>query len=404
MIWTIAWRNVWRQGKRSGILMAAIAFGIWAGLLMMALMNGMAEQQVRAAVRTRTSHIQIHAPGFRAHPDPAGNIAHPDSVLATVRRTPGVAAADARVVLTALASSAAAGRGVRVLGVDPTAETRVTDLAGHVTAGAWFAGDRRNPAVIGRRLADKLGVRLGQRIVLTGQAPDGSLAAGAFRVAGIFQTVDNTFDETTVVTRRADLDRVFGLDGRIYEIPVVVDRADRVDAVAAALARELPGLDVATWSDIAPEVALTRDSTGQMNAIFMVVILVALVFGITNTMLMGVLQRTRELGVVIALGMGRAAVFAMVLLETLIMAVVGGAVGAGLGAASVAVLARTGLDLAAVASGLTAFGLDAVVRPSLAAADYPLVVALVVATACVAALYPGWRAVRLDPVRAIRTI
>jgi putative ABC transport system permease protein len=403
MIGTIAWRNVWRNPRRSGILIGAIAFGIWAALLEMALMNGMAEQQVEAAVRTRTSHLQIHAPGFRGHQDVGLFIPQGDSLLSALPRLDGVEAVAGRAVLNAMASSATTSRGVVVYGVDPAAERNLTDVPEKMVAGAYFPADRRNAAVIGRRLADKLGIRLGQKLVLTGQGGDGSISAGAFRVVGIFQTVNSAFDQSTVFVERGDLARSFALGDRLYEIAVRVRGMDEVDDMAERLRRAYPGLDVATWADLSPEVALTRDSNQQMNGIFLIVILIALVFGITNTMLMGVLERTRELGVVIALGMRPAPVFAMVLIETILLAIAGGIAGAALAAISVAVLGHTGIDFSFVSSGLAAFGLDKVIYPVLPAADYVGVVLLVVVTALFASMYPGWKAVRLDPIRAIRS-
>jgi ABC-type lipoprotein release transport system permease subunit len=403
VIWTIAWRNVWRNGRRSGILIGAIVFGIWAGLLEMALMNGMARQQVEAAIETRTSHLQIHAAGFRGHPDVNLFIPDGDSLLARVRQMPEVTVAAGRAVLGGMVSSATTARGIAVYGIDPEAEQRLTDVAEQIVAGTYFASGKRNPAVIGEKLAEKLGVELGQKIVVTGQAADSSISAGAFRIVGIFKTVNSVFDESTIFVERADLARTFGLGHNLYEIAIRVRDPGAIEPAAATLRRAHPGLDVATWRDLSPEVALTRDSTQQMNDIFLIVILIALVFGITNTMLMGVMERTRELGVVIALGMRPGPVFTMVLLETIFIAVVGGLGGIGLGAATIGVLGRSGIDLSFVSSGLAAFGMDTVVYPLMPAAEYPWVVFLVIVTAIVASLYPGWRAIRLDPVRAIRT-
>lgn len=403
MIWSIAWRNVWRNGKRSGILIGAIAFGIWAGLQMVGLMNGMAEQQVQAAIQTRTSHIQIHAEGFRAHRDINTYIPQGDSLLAAVREMKGVVAASDRAVLTAMASSASTGRGVELIGVDPDAEKQVTDLYTHMVEGSYFESSKRNPILVGQKLAEKLGVRLGQKVVLTGQASDGSMAAGAFRIVGIFKTVNSMFDESTVFVRRPDLDKTFALHGRVHEIAIVVNGVSQIEPVADALKKAHPSLDVATWRDLSPEVALTRDSTAQMNEIFMIVILIALIFGITNTMLMGVLERMRELGVIIALGMRHGAIFLMVLLETVFLSIVGGLIGVALGAGTIALLAKSGIDLSAVSSGLAAFGLDTVIYPKLSPSEYPVVVLLVVVTAIIASIYPGLKAVRLNPIQAIRT-
>jgi ABC-type lipoprotein release transport system permease subunit len=279
----------------------------------------------------------------------------------------------------------------------------VTDVPGRVVSGSYFGVERRNPIVIGKRLADKLGIELGRKIVITGQGGDGEISAGAFRVVGVFQTVNSIFDESTVFVERADLARSFALGGEIHEIAVRVRRSGDIEPVARALRHDYPDLDVATWRELSPEVALTNESTQQMNYIFLVIILIALVFGVTNTMLMGVLERTRELGVVIALGMRPGPVFAMVLVETILLSVVGGLAGVALAAASIAGLGHTGIDLSFVSSGLASFGMDKVIYPVMPATEYPWVVLLVIATAIVASLYPGWKAVRLDPVRAIRT-
>lgn len=403
MIWSIAWRNVWRNGRRSGVLIGAIVFGIWAGLLEMALMNGMARQQVEAAIETRTSHLQIHARGFRGHPDVNLLIPDADSVLAHTRRLQGVALASSRAVLNGMVSSATTARGVTVQGIEPEVESRMTDVAQHMVAGTYFTTDKRNPVVVGAKLAEKLGAEVGKKIVVTGQAADSSISAGAFRIIGIFETVNSVFDESTIFVEREDLARMFGLDDRTYEIAIRVHDPNAIEAVAASLRGTYPDLDIASWRDLSPEVALTHDSTQQMNDIFLIVILIALVFGITNTMLMGVVERTRELGMVIALGMRPGPVFGMILLETLFIAIVGGVGGIGLGAASIGLLGRSGIDLAVVSSGLAAFGMGTTIYPVMPWSEYPWVVVLVIVTATVAALYPGWRAMHLDPAQAIRT-
>lgn len=403
MIATIAWRNVWRNGRRSVVLIAAIGFGIWAGILEMALMNGMTEQQVEAAIRTRTSHVQIHARGFLGHRDVNLSIPHADSTLARVSRLPGVEAVAGRAVLNGMASSAATARGVLVYGVDPDAERHTTDVAEHMVEGRYLDGTRRNAAVVGERLVRKLGLGLGRKLVVTGQAGDGSIGSAAFRIVGIYRSVSLEFDESAVFVARADLARTFALGDALHEIAVRVRRLDAIEPLTAALRRDFPDLDVETWRDLSPEVALTQESTWQMNEIFLVVILIALVFGITNTMLMGVLERTRELGVLIALGMRPGPVFAMVLAETILLSVGGALAGVVLGALSVVVLGHTGIDLSFVSSGLAAFGFGHVVYPVLPVARYPWVVLLVVVTAMIASIYPGWKAVRLDPARAIRT-
>jgi putative ABC transport system permease protein len=403
MLFTIAWRNVWRNRKRSGVIICAIAFGLWAGLLISGLMYGMGAEMIQSAMSDRIAHVQIHRPGFLAHRDITLVIPDGERVLASVRSAPLVRSAAARSVVSAMASSPTTGLGVVAYGIEPADEVRVSDIHSSLVEGSYFPPGARDPVVIGKRLAEKLGVGLGGKIVLTAQDADGSISAGAFRIVGIFSTVSSTFDQTAVFAERRDIDRVFDLHGGIHEIAVIATDVRRIAPLAAELRGRFPALDVETWKALAPELGLMTDTTLQFLYIFLVIVLLALAFGTTNTMLMGVMERVRELGVIIALGMRPRTVFLMIVLETVFLALVGGAAGIALGLGTIAVLARTGIDLAIVSSGLASFGSSEILHPALPAIVYPLMALFVVATAIAAALYPGIRAVRLEPAKAIRT-
>jgi putative ABC transport system permease protein len=403
MLLTIAWRNVWRNRKRSGVIISAIAFGLWAGLLISGMMYGMGTEMVNSAMSDRIAHVQIHRAGFLAHRDIKLVIPDGERVLEEVRSVPVVRSAAGRSVVTAMATSPTTSLGVVAYGIDPADEIRVSDIHSSVVAGSYFGGRPRNLVVIGRELADKLGVQVEDKIVLTAQDAQGSISAGAFRVVGIFKTVSSTFDRTTVFAERSDLDRVFGLGGGIHEIAVIASDVHRIPMLMAELKKRFPKLDVEDWKMLAPELGLITDTTLQFLYIFLVIVLLALAFGTTNTMLMGVLERVRELGVIMALGMRPRTVFLMIVLETVFLALVGGAAGIGLSAGTIAILARTGIDLSIVSRGLASFGTGEILYPALPAVAYPLLAFFVVATAIIASLYPGIRAIRLEPVKAIRT-
>ena len=403
MILSIAWRNIWRNKKRSGVLICAIAFGLWAGLLSMGLMLGMVQQMIDSAIETRISHVQIHQTGFRSHKEIGLTIPAGEEVLTKVRNTPGVKFAAGRALIGGMASSPVTGAGVEVFGVNPEDETSITDLHEQVIEGTYFETKKRNPIIIGRKLAEKLEVDLGKKIVITAQSADGNIGAGAFRVVGIYKTVSSMFDETAIFARRSDIDRTFGLNGGLHEIAIIVEDAKTVNEIAAGIEADFPGSEVETWKELSPELGYMTESTGQMLYIFMVIILLALVFGITNTMLMGVLERVREIGVVMALGMKHSGIFAMIVIETICLAIIGLFIGLGLGAATMEILTRTGIDLSMVSAGLAAFGMSEMLYPFLPLIDYPKVAALVMITALVGAIYPGIRAIKLNPVEAIRT-
>lgn len=403
MLIQIAWRNVWRNRKRSLIILGAIAFGIWAGLFSMGMMRGMYAQMVESGVATRLGHLQIHAEGYRKRPDIEKTIPNGMAVLREVRTLSGVKAATARALVNGMASSPHTAAGVQVVGIRPDEDARVFDVNTRLTRGDWFVTGRRNPVVIGAKLAEKLDVTVGKKVVLQAQASDGSIGAGAFRVVGLYRTASSAFDERTVFALREDVQRIFGLDGSIHEIAVRLAGPAGIGEAQSALQRAFPDLAVETWKEISPELAVTTDMGDQMLYIFMVLILLALVFGITNTMLMGVLERVRELGVLKALGLKGSRMFAMVLLETVVLSVAGGAVGIAAGMGTIAFFARNGIDLSVVSEGLAAFGMGTVVYPALAWDAYVNVTAMVVLTALVSAVYPGVKAVRLNTVQAIRT-
>jgi len=165
----------------------------------------------------------------------------------------------------------------------------------------------------------------------------------------------------------------------------------------------MPHLEVETWDQLEPEVGVMTTMSRQMSRIFMVIIMIALIFAITNTMLMGVLERIRELGVLLSLGMRQRIVFAMILIETVLLSALGGVLGILTGGVSITALGRTGIDLSVVAAGLESAGMDSILYPELTYMEYPVVGLLVLITAILGALYPGLKATRLDPVEAIRT-
>jgi ABC-type lipoprotein release transport system permease subunit len=403
MLILIAWRNIWRNKKRSVILLSAIGFGIWAGVFSMGLMNGMYAQMVSTGISTRLGHLQIHTPSFRERPEVTRTIPDGPAVLEQVSRRELVQAVTGRAVISGMASSPQTASAVMVLGIDPAADARVFNVNEQVREGTWFRTDRHNPVVIGAKLAERLDVELGNKVVLQGQAADGSIGAGAFRIAGIFRTPSSTFDEMTVFARREDIQRIFGLDRAIHEIVLRLEVFDDIPSVQQTLRQAYPDLAVETWKELAPELAVTTDLGDQMLYVFMIIILLALVFGITNTMLMGVLERIRELGVLKALGMKGGRMFAMILLETFALSLVGGMVGIAAGAGTIGLFARLGIDLSVVSEGLAEFGMGNIIYPVLAWMSYLHVTGLVILTALLSAVYPGVKAVRLDPVQAIRT-
>ncbi|MEW6511261.1 MAG: FtsX-like permease family protein [Bacteroidota bacterium] len=402
MLAAIAWKNVWRSKRRSGIMIAAIAAGLWGGVFAVGMFTGMYDAMVAAAIDRNLTHVQVHAPGFREERLIGLAIPNPDSVVAAIRSNRGVETVSPRTVIEAIAASPTSTQGVSLFGVDPGSERAATSVSRRMVAGSFFEGGERTPVVIGRKLAEKLGVKLRAKLVLSFQRPDGTIVYGAFRIAGLFDTEATTFDGRTVFVRRADLDPLVG-ELLIHEIAVRIASNDSLEAVAGALSSRFPALRVETWKDLAPELKITAESADITMGIFLGVILLALLFGITNTMLMSVLERTREFGVLIAIGMKRTRVFGMILTETLFLSLTGAVVGVACGSATVLWFGTRGIDLSFFAGGLSLYGISSFLYPVVHPVMYPTVAIMVVVAACASAVYPGVRAVRLRPATAIAT-
>ena len=421
MLWSIAWRNLWRNKKRSGTILAAIAFGLWAGLFSGAIMEGYKEQMVNDAVYDRTAHLQIHRKGFLEHKQVGATLAQAETVRTVIDTTEGVAQHVERAVVPGMAQSAATGTRVLLYGICPEAERRMQKIDEQIVAGEYFATDQRNQCVVGRKLAETLSLELGHKIVVQAQALDGSLTGGAFRITGIFRTVMSEFDNSTVFARREDVDRIFALDGHIHSIRVLANEFDDIERVKARIEQNLSriGTDtdtagsgedwlgseisVLTWAEVEPQMGYMQATSSFFSMIFLVIILLALVLGITNTMLMAVMERIREIGVMAALGMHHGRIFAMIMIETIVLAMLGGSVGIVLGIVTTILFAHVGIDLSIVSAGLESAGMSAVIHPEFAPELYPITVLLVLITAVVSAIYPGVKAARLSPVEAMRT-
>ncbi len=399
----IAWRNVWRHPFRSLILVSAVSMGLWAGLFVISFFTGMVDQKLRTGIEA-ISHIQIHVPGFRD--DFNANQIVPDGMILTeeLRDNPEVKAVAARLLARGMLATARKSLGVEIRGVSPDEERAATNLSDKVVEGVYLdEAPGRNPALVGEKFARDNGLSLGSRVVLTFQDASGEIASGAFRLAGLYKTGDARIDEQVVFVRRSDLQTLMGLMGEVHQIALVLSLPDQVDTVASVLRIENPDLRVETWREISPELNLFLTTATQSMTITMGIILLGLGFGIVNTMLMAVLERVREIGMLMALGMNRRKIFTMILLETLILVLAGCPVGMGLAAVTVAILGRTGIDLSAWAEGLAGWGLDTIVYPVLSGSFYWQVLIMVAVTAVLSSLYPARKALKLNPAEAIRS-
>jgi ABC-type lipoprotein release transport system permease subunit len=402
MLVKIAWRNTWRHRVRSVVLFASVAAGVWAGIFLMAFYFGMSTQKLRTAIELEVSDIQVHHPEFKKDYDVRYTVPGGREALRRLAAMEGVQAVAGRSVCRAMVSSARGSAGVQVNGVMPAEEERVTGLRQKLDTGAWFSRSRRNEAIIGRKLAGKLKLRVGSKAVLNLLDTAGNITAAAVRVTGIYRTSNTPYEETNLFMDIADLNALLGMEHGVHEIAVRLQDHEDPHGVLRRAQASLPGLQVESWREVAPELALVYEMTDLSSFIFIAIILLGLSFGIVNTMLMAVLERTRELGMLMALGMNRKKLFGMIFMETLFLVFAGLPFGLLLAWATVAYTGAHGIHFVAFSEAIAGFGYDPVVYPELRPYHYAFIVGMVALTAVLSSLYPAAKALKLTPVEAIR--
>lgn len=403
MILAVAWRNIWRSKTRSLVILVSICLGLAAGIFNIAFYKGMADQRIDSAIKTEASHIQVHNLKYMNNPDKKFLILNADSIAHVISSVDGVKAVSERIILNTMIQSPTTGAGVKITGVDPEQEKQVTNLYTKLIEGTWFEDGKRNPIIIGKKLADKLKVKLRSKVVITLQDMQGNITGAAFRIEGIFETSNTNYDETCVFVRKDDLSRIMQLDkSSCQEIAVLLNDNNLLNSVDATLTQKLPGLDVKTWREIMPEVDLVESSLDLTLYIFMAIILFALLFGIINTMLMAVLERAKELGMLMAIGMNKVRVFIMIMLETVMLSLTGGICGIALGWILDLYFGNVGISLATWSEAYSSLGFDTLIYPRLSLSTSLEVAVMIIITGVIASIYPAMKALRLRPAEAIR--
>ena len=397
---------------RSLVVMGAIAVGIWAALSLTGFATGMVKSYVNNAVQNIVSHIQVHQPEFLDENEVKYNIPDAEAVEQAIRAEPGVKAVSVRSVVNGMISSSKGARGVSIKGVIPEEEARVNALDENIVEGDYLFGEGRNPILVSSELAKKLNVKVRSKVVLNFQDRGGSITAAAFRIVGIFDTDNNPFDLSHVFVRRNDLnsllipaaDSSLAVEGLAHEIALMVDDIRQVNLIAASLSSKFPNLKVQTYREISPDLELYEGQIKNISLIYLTVIMLALVFGIINTMLMAVLERIKELGMLMAIGMNKLRVFLMIVLESILLGLVAMPVGLLLGYITIEYVGANGIDMSMYAKGLESFGMSSIIYFELDPIVYLQVAVGVFLTAILASIYPALKAIRLKPVEALRTI
>jgi putative ABC transport system permease protein len=389
MLFKLAWKNVWRNRLRSGIMVAAMVFGLLGVILMVGFVKALTDNMLENAIKYQTAHLQIHNPDFLVNEELDAWLPRADALADAIQDIPGVDGVTVRHVVDGMLASAASTRGVRINGIIVADEVAVTSLSESLVEGRLLPDEGRNPIMVSQRSAKKLNLRIGSKVVLTFSDLEGEVSGAAFRVCGFFNTPSSGFDESNVYVRRADLTEYTGLN-QSHEIAVRLADGDNIHAVKPDVEEVVGGQGIVQdWGEVQPVLAALKGTMNLSNNIIIGVFVVALGFGIINIMLMSVFERTREFAMLMAVGMTGGKVLRLVVMESLMLGGVGSVLGLAASSLMIAVTGKVGLPFGRMAEGLGAFGVDTVLYPEVSMATYLGTLAMLLVTSVLAALYPA---------------
>lgn len=391
-------------------MLGAMIFGVVGVMLMMGFMNGIIDNLVKNTIQWQTSHIQIHQKNYALNPDINLVIDNEPEITKWLEQAPQVKAWTSRTLVNGMIASARSTCGIQVNGIDLESEPKITPIAEHIFEGEWLDDKGRNPILLSQKTADRLKLRVGSKIVLTFTDTTGEVTGAAFRVRGIFKTSSSTFDDANVYVRKTDIQQL----GQVYfdhEIAILLHAEDQVSAFSDQLNKTFsaPSLNnhsksnniVQDWLQLQPLLSTMMSSMNAGNQVILVIFVIAMGFGIINILLMSVFERTREFGVLMAVGMKKGNIRRLIILESGFIGLIGAGSGVICALFLMFILNQTGIPLEAMAEGLNAFGIDSVLYPSVSFSDYVTVFVMVWCVSVLAGLYPAHQIIKKKPVEAM---
>lgn len=419
MLLKLAWRNIWRNKRRSLIVITSVVIGLIAIVLTNGLANGMLQQMLFNQINLNISHIQIHKKGFNDNKIVQSYIPDYQKVEDILKNNPEIESYSKRVLAAGILSSANNSSGVYIKGINPEEESKVSIIKSSVIQGKYL-GENKHDIIIGKKLADKLEVSIGDKVVAMTNTIHGNVGSDVFRIVGIFQTANSPYDKTSIYVNEKAEQGILGFDEpsgqytngpdkilqeHYYEFVVITKNFQDVDKIKAGLQKQLGNeYEVLTYKDLLPMLIYQMEIFNKSMLIFNLIIGLALIFGIVNSMLMSVFERINEIGVLMAIGMKNLRLSLMIIFEALILGIFGTLAGLVVGLIINGLLSHSGLNLGLFSEGLGAMGVGSIVYPALSVSEIIGTVIFMPFVAVIAAFYPSYRAIKLEPIYAINYV
>lgn len=406
----MAWRNIWRNPRRSILTICAVAFASLLLVFMLSWQFGSYDTMINAAVKIHTGHLQVQAKGYQDKGSMRLVVPDPEAIGRILERMPGVDAYTFRANAFSLVSSKERSHGILVVGVDPIREAGVSTLKKVIRRGSYLAEGDTDQALVGELLAKNLKIALGDDLVLLGQARDGSTAATVVTVKGIYNSGQDEFDRSSIHIPLRHFQEVYAMDGAVHKVVVLGRSLSDIGAIKKAVVQAINSsgkkdhLVVLDWMDLMPGLVEGIEMDLISGLIFYLILIVVVAFSIWNTFLMAVLERTREFGVLMAIGTTPGRLTKLLLLESVTMTVVGIVIGIVAGALITWYFQVHGIVISGTSEVVRQFGIPERMFPQLSFLSATIGPAAVLIITFLTALYPALKVRRLRPVEAMKAV
>jgi ABC-type lipoprotein release transport system permease subunit len=403
----LAWRNVWRQRRRTFLI--AIGMGVTMSLLVFydGLIGGFEQAIYGNAIQLLGGNVQVHAPGYneKAGRKPLLPMEDPDSVVNAAEAHPDVVVASKRIVTGGLVTNREGAFAVSIIGVEVEKESKITPVAETITQGRYLNSDDGDMIVIGQGLATAMDVKVGDRITLVGNSKNEQSRQRTMTVVGIYDVGVPSVEKTTIYMSLSEAQQLYGLDGKVTEVVISLKQIGQEAGVIAAINKSAPGYEVESWETSIPDLKQTMDMKTGVMSVFGVFMIGIVAIGILNLLMMAVFERTREIGIIGALGLKPREITFLFLLEGILIGLMGAVVGAILGTTFNSIFSVVGFDYTQFAD-LTEY--TALISGRIYTQLVPMKIlqhALTVAIiSALAALYPATEASRREPAEALHYV
>ena len=402
----LAWRNLWKNRRRTLITMTMISVGFALALISLGMADGFHNQMIRNAVRLGSGNLTVEHEDYPDEPSNDKLVVEASALRDRIRGVPGIRNVSERIIVMGLIYTADNSAGVAILGIDPASDMTRTTLEPEIVEGRYLKDNEKRGVLVGADLARRLKTSVGGKAVVTAQDASGQISSQLVRVRGIFRTGIDEMDGYLAQVSLPLARELLGVSDGATQLAVFLEDERNQARIKARIEPLIPGPKAAVfdWEDIMPDLVLFVQMDNAGTYIFMGIIMVVVALGILNTILMSVLERTREFGLMVALGMAPLRLLVLVVLETAFLSLVSLGIGTILGFGAHLYFAEYGFDMGFVTQEqLTVAGavFDSVLYSELVPARVLLLVGIVFSVTFLAGMYPAVRAARVDPVRAI---